>query len=59
MRIMQRPQGKSKFKGEDGKLDKKQLDEFMKKIFIENIWCFSKNKKFDLFKTATLESFFG
>ena len=56
---MQRPQGKSKFKGEDGKLDKKQLDEFMKKIFIENIWCFSKNKKFDLFKTATLESFFG
>ena len=58
MRIMQRPQGKSKFKGEDGKLDKKQLDEFMKKIFIENIWCFSKNKKFDLFQKSTLEDFF-
>ena len=59
MRIMQRPQGKSKFKGEDGKLDKKQLDEFMKKIFIENIWCFSNDPTIDLFKTATLESFFG
>ena len=59
MRIMQRPQGKSKFKGEDGKLDKKQLDEFMKKIFIENIWCFSNDPTIDLFKTSTLESFFG
>ena len=58
MRIMQRPQGKSKFKGEDGKLDKKQLKEFMKKVFIENIWCFSKNK-IDLFQESTLENFFG
>ena len=57
MRIMQRPQGKSKFKGEDGKLDKKQLNEFMKKTFIENIWCFSKGK-IDLFKETTLDKFF-
>ena len=57
MRIMQRPQGKSKFKGEDGKLDKKQLNEFMKKTFIENIWCFSKSK-IDLFQETTLDKFF-
>jgi len=30
----------------------------MKKVFIENIWCFSKNK-IDLFQESTLEKFFG
>ena len=62
MRIMQRPQGKSKFKTEEGTFDKGQLDEFMDKRFIENVWCFQKNKSdFDLFRTSrksTLESFF-
>ena len=28
------------------------------KVFIENIWCFSKNK-IDLFQESTLEKFFG
>ena len=33
----------------------------MNKTFIENVWCFSKDKNFDLFSTArkgTLDSFF-
>ena len=61
MRIMQRPQGKSVFKDEDGNFDKAAMDEFMNKIYIENIWYFAKNKKIDIFrhtKQNTLESFF-
>ena len=60
MRIMQRPQGASVFKDENGKFDKKAMDRFMNKIYIENIWYFSKNKNFDLFrhtKRGTLEDF--
>lgn len=60
MRISQRPQGKTVFADEDGNFDKKALDEFMNKIYIENIWCFAKNKEFDLFRHAkrgTLDSF--
>ena len=33
----------------------------MNKIYIENVWCFGKDKNFDLFrhtKTGTLEEFF-
>ena len=61
MRIMQRPQGKSVFSDEDGNFDKKALDKFMDKVYIENIWYFAKNKKIDIFrhtKQNTLESFF-
>ena len=60
MRIMQRPQGASVFKDENGKFDKAAMDKFMNKIYIENIWYFSKNKNFDLFrhtKRGTLEAF--
>ena len=46
---------KVKFNGEDGLLDKKQLDEYMKKIYIENIWCFSRNENFDLLQRSSLE----
>ena len=55
MRIMQRPQGKNKFK------TKEELVEFMNKLYIENVWCFGKNKTFDLFRhkrRATLEGLF-
>ena len=61
MRIMQRPQGASVFKDEEGNFDKQKMDEFMNKIYIENVWCFSKNKSKDLFKDikrGTLEDFF-
>ena len=54
MRIMQRPQGKTKFK------TKEELNEFMNKMFIENVWCFG--PKTDLFKNsrkATLDNFFA
>ena len=60
MRIMQRPQGKSVFSDEDGNFDKSAMDVFMKKIYIENIWCFSKDTSIDLFKDTrrgTLEDF--
>ena len=60
MRIMQRPQGASVFKDEDGNFDKEAMDKFMKKIYIENVWCFSKDKTQDLFKhirRGTLEDF--
>ena len=63
MRIVQRPQGKGVFaKDVDGKTihDKEAMDEFMGKIYIENVWCFGKDKNIDLFKhikTATLEEF--
>ena len=60
MRIMQRPQGRAKFKNEDGSFDKKQMDEFMKRTFIENIWCFSKNPETELFpKPSTLDAFWN
>ena len=60
MRIMQRPQGKSVFKDEDGNFDKDAMNDFMSKIYIENVWCFSKNKDRDIFKhnkLGTLEEF--
>ena len=60
MRIMQRPQGKSVFSDEDGNFDKSAMDVFMKKIYIENIWCFAKDTSIDLFKDTrrgTLEDF--
>jgi hypothetical protein len=62
MRIMQRPQGKSVFKDEEGNFDKDAMDKFMKKTYIENIWCFSKDKDIDMFKKVkvnTLEGFFS
>lgn len=61
MRIMQRPQGKAVFKDEDGNFDKEAMDEFMNKLYMENVWCFSKDTSIDLFesvKVSTLESFF-
>ena len=60
MRIMQRPQGKTVFSDEDGNFDKAAMDEFMNKLYIENIWCFAKDTSLDLFKDArrgTLEDF--
>ena len=62
MRIMQRPQGKAVFSDDEGKFDKQKLNEFMNKIYIENVCCFGKDKNFDLFrhtKTGTLEEFFA
>ena len=50
MRITQRPQGAAVFKDADGNFDKEAMDAFMKKVYIENIWCFSKNKNKDIFK---------
>ena len=61
MRIMQRPQGASVFKDADGNFDKDAMDEFMNRIYIENIWYFSKDKNKDIFrhiKRNTLENFF-
>ena len=46
MRIMQRPKSDKLFETE------KDKQEFMNKTFIENVWCFSKDKNFDLFSTA-------
>ena len=60
MRIMQRPQGASVFKDEDGNFDKEAMDKFMNKIYIENVWCFGKDKNVDLFRhirRGTLEDF--
>ena len=60
MRITQRPQGKNVFSDEKGNFDKDAMDEFMKKIYIENIWCFAKDTSIDFFKdtrTGTLEDF--
>ena len=60
MRIQQRSQGKSVFKDKDGNFDKEAMTKFMDKVYIENIWCFSKDKTRDIFKhtkTATLEAF--
>ena len=39
---------------------KDAMDKFMDKIYIENIWCFSKDKDRDIFKhtkLGTLEEF--
>ena len=58
MRIMQRPQGASVFKDEDGNFDKNAMDEFMDKSYIENVWCFARDTTTDLFaatKRGTLE----
>ena len=55
MRIMQRPKSDKLFESEQAK------QEFMNKTFIENVWCFAKDKNVDLFKSArkgTLDSFF-
>ena len=60
MRIMQRPQGASVFKDEDGNFDKNAMDEFMDKSYIENVWCFARDTSVDLFaatKRGTLEDF--
>ena len=62
MRIMQRPQGKSVFSDENGEFDKEQMDKFMNKIYMENIWCFQKDKNdFDMFRhkrIVSIDSFF-
>jgi len=61
MRIRQRPQGKAVFSDDEGNFDKDALNEFMNKIFIENVWYFGKNKEFDIFqhtKRGSLEDFF-
>ena len=60
MRIMQRSQGASVFKDEEGNFDKDAMNEFMNKMYIENIWYFSKNENTDIFKHSkrgTLEDF--
>ena len=60
MRIMQRPQGVNVFKDEEGNFDKAAMDKFMDRIYIENVWCFSKDKNRDIFKytkLGTLEEF--
>ena len=46
MRIMQRPKSDKLFESEEAK------QEFMNKTYIENVWCFSKDKKLDYFKDA-------
>ena len=60
MRIQQRSQGKSVFKDEKGNFDKEAMTKFMDKVYIENVWYFSKDKNSDIFKhtrTGTLEDF--
>ena len=50
------------FLDKDGNFDKEAMTKFMDKVYIENVWCFSKDKTRDIFKhtrTATLEAFFG
>ena len=62
MRIMQRPQGATIFQDDDGIFDKEAMVEFMNQIYIENVWCFSKNKKQDIFKHTrknSLDDIFG
>ena len=51
---------KTRVKDEEGNFDKKKMDEFMNKMYIENIWYFSKDKNKDIFKhcrVSTLENF--
>ena len=45
MRIMQRPKSDKLFESEEAK------QEFMNRTFIENVWCFSK-EKLDYFREA-------
>ena len=55
MRIMQRPQGRKQYK------TKEELNAFMAKLFIENVWCFG-DKSLDLFRNsrkANLDEFFA
>ena len=55
MRIMQRPKSDKLFKSEEEKA------EFMNRLYIENVWCFSK-QKLDYFRharKANLDNFFG
>ena len=55
MRIMQRPQGRKQYK------TKEELNAFMAKLFIENVWCFG-DKSLDLFKNSrkgNLDEFFA
>ena len=76
MRIMQRPQSSESFlekwsdvKGDSDEnqvsdkegIDRTAMQDFMKKLYMENVWWFSKEDK-DLFlpnRRNTLESFFG
>jgi len=61
-RIMQRPQGASVFKDDDGNFDKNAMDDFMNMLYMENVWCFGKDTSVDLFKDIkvnTLENFFA
>jgi hypothetical protein len=62
MRIMQRPQGKSVFSDENGDFDKEKMNNFMNKIYMENVWVFRKGiNDLDLFRhkrVISLESFF-
>ena len=64
MRIQQRSMGVAKFSkvDENGKTvhDKEAMNDYMKKVYIENVWCFSKDKTRDIFKhtrIGTLEDF--
>ena len=56
------PQGASVFKDEEGNFDKDKMDEFMNKLYMENVWCFGKDTSVDLFRDVrvnTLEEFFA
>ena len=62
MRIMQRPQGKSVFKDEEGNFDKEQLQDFFDQLYIENCWYFGKEDTPDIFLRAeknNLDDFFA
>ena len=52
MRIMQRPKSDKLFKSEEEK------KEFRNRYFIENIWCFSKDKDFDYFRDSRRATLF-
>lgn len=62
MRIMQRPQGKSVFKDEEGNFDKEQLQDYFDQLYIENCWYFGKEDTPDIFLRAeknNLDDFFA
>ncbi len=63
MRIMQRPQGKAVFSDENGDFDKEKMNNFMNKLYMENVWTFRKgNNDLDLFRhkrVVSLDSFFS
>ena len=52
MRIMQRPKSDKLFESEEEK------KEFRNRYFIENIWCFSKDKDFDYFRHSRRATLF-